>query len=78
MNLITDEERENINQSSGIEAGSCSPNPTPKATPEVIGDGLVSPPKTKKQKALEKKKLGLKDLFIQEKRICLMTDLPIQ
>ena len=39
---------------SGSDANSCSLNPTPKATPEVMNYGLGSQPKTKKQKALEK------------------------
>jgi hypothetical protein len=44
----------NSNLSSGSEAGSCSSNPTPKATPDEMNYGIGSPSKTKQQKALEK------------------------
>jgi len=54
---------------SGSEAGSCSSNPTPKATPEVMNYGLGSPPKTKKQKALEKMKQELKESIEEEDKL---------
>jgi hypothetical protein len=59
----------NPNPSSKIEAGSCSSNPTPKATPELMDWGLGSPPKTKKQKALEKMELELKESIQEEDKI---------
>ena len=60
---------ENPNPSSGGEAGRCSSNPTPKVTPEGINDGLGSPPKTKKQKALEKMERELKESIQEEDKI---------
>ncbi len=59
----------NQNPSSGSDAGSCSSNPTPKAAPEVMNYGLGSPPKTKKQKALEKMKRELKESIQEEDKI---------
>ena len=57
------------NPGSGSEAGSCSSNPTPKATPEVMNYGLGSPPKTKKQKALEKMERELKESIQEEDKL---------
>ena len=59
----------NSNPGSGSEAGSCSSNPTPKATPEVMNYGLGSPPKTKKQKALEKMKRELQESIQEEDKL---------
>lgn len=59
----------NSNPGSGSEAGSCSSNPTPKATPEVINYCLGSPPKTKKQKALEKMERELKESIEEEDKL---------
>ena len=59
----------NENPSSGSDAGSCSSNPTSKAAPEVMNYGLGSPPKTKKQKALEKMKRELKESIEEEDKI---------
>ena len=59
----------NPNPSSGSDAGSCSSNPTPKAAPEVMNYGLGSPPKTKKQKALEKMKRELEESIQEEDKI---------
>ena len=59
----------NSNPGSGSEAGSCSSNPTPKATPEVINYVLVSPPKTKNQKALEKMERELKESIEEEDKL---------
>lgn len=58
----------NQNLSSGSDSGSCSLNLTQKAAiPEVMHYGLLgSPPKTKKQKALEKMERELTE-SIQEK-----------
>ena len=59
----------NPNPSNGSDAGSCSSNPTPKAAPEVMIHGLGSPPKTKKQKALEKMERELKESIQEEDKI---------
>ena len=59
----------NPNPSSGSKAGSCSSNPTPKAKLEVMNYGLGSPPKTKKQKALEKKKRELQESIQEEDKL---------
>lgn len=59
----------NPNPSSESQAGSCSSNPTPKATPEVMNYGLGSPPKTKKQKALEKMKQELQESIREEDKL---------
>ena len=56
----------NPNPSSENQAGSCSSNPTPKTTPEVMDYGLGSRPKTKKQKALEKMKQQLQESIREE------------
>jgi hypothetical protein len=57
----------NSNPGSGSEAGSCSSNPTPKATPEVIH--YDSPPKTKNKKALEKMERELKESIEEEDKL---------
>ena len=59
----------NSNIGSENEVGSCSSNPTPKATPEVTHSGLGSPPKTKKQKALEKMNRELEESIREEDKI---------
>jgi hypothetical protein len=59
----------NSNIGSGSEADSCSSNPTPKATPEVMHYGLGSQPKTKKQKALEKMKQELQESIREEDKL---------
>jgi hypothetical protein len=51
------------------ESGSCSINPTPKDTPEVVNYELRSPPKTKKQKALEKMKRELQESIEEEDKL---------
>lgn len=55
--------------SSGNLDGSCSTNPTLKAAAEVGNYVLGSPPKTKKQKALEKMKRELKESIEEEDKL---------
>jgi len=57
------------NIGSGSEADSCSSNPTPKARPELINSGLGSPPKTKKQKALEKMQQEFEESIREEDKL---------
>jgi hypothetical protein len=59
----------NSNPGSGSQAGSCSSNPIPKATPEVTNYGLGFTPKTKKQKALEKMERELKESIEEENKL---------
>jgi len=59
----------NSNPGSGSEGSSCLSNPTLKTTPEVINYGLGSPPKTKKQKALEKMERELKESIEEEDKL---------
>jgi hypothetical protein len=44
-------------------------NPTPKAAPEGMNSGLGSPPKTKRQKALEKMDRELKESIEEEDKL---------